>query len=308
MSPQEYNRTALVTGATGFVGSHLTRKLVADGWFVHVVVRRSSSLDQLLAIRDSIVVHRHDGTTEGMLHILRDIRPDTVFHLGSLFISEHKHTEIDALVQANLLFGVQLVEAMVAVGCLSLVNTGTSWQHYHGADYNPVNLYAATKQAFEDLLRYYTEVKGLNVITLKLFDTYGPDDSRPKLFSLLKALSETGDSLAMSPGEQLLDLVFIDDAVLAFVLAAEQLLAETVSGCARYAVSSGEHIQLKELIARFSSTTGKKISITWGGRSYRKREVMVPWDKGEILPGWKPEISLEEGIRQVVHSWMFQGP
>ena len=67
---------------------------------------------------------------------------------------------------SNITFGTQLVEAMVANGCYQFVNTGTSWQHYENDEYNPVNLYAATKQAFEDILRYYVETSALRVITL----------------------------------------------------------------------------------------------------------------------------------------------
>ena len=167
---------------------------------------------------------------------------------------------------------------MTLQGVTKLINTGTSWQHYENEDYNPVCLYAATKQAFEDMLKFYVEASELKVITLKLFDTYGPDDPRPKLFTLLRRVAEEQTELAMSPGEQLIDLVYIDDVIEGYLLAARRLMDNSVSGMEDYAISSGKQISLKELVAIYGRTIGKQLPIKWGGRSYRTREVMVSWN------------------------------
>ena len=127
----------------------------------------------------------------------------------------------------------------------------------------------------------------MKVIALKLFDTYGPNDPRPKLFRLLKTVSERQEPLAMSPGEQLIDLVYIDDVVKAYLIAAERLQAGLAYDHESYAVSSGRPISLKELVRTYEQVTGKKLPIQWGGRPYRPREVMVPWNRGEKLPGWE---------------------
>ena len=299
-SQRENKRTALVTGATGFVGSHLVRRLVKNEWNVNVIVRPSSNLDQLLETRDAAIVHLHDGTMDGVNEILEQTQPDVVFHLASLVGSEHQSADVEPLILSNVLFGTQLAEAMVNTGCPCMVNVGTFWQHYRGESYDPVNLYAATKQAFEDILQYYIQAKGLNVITLKLFDTYGPDDPRPKLFHFLKSLEDRGVPLDMSPGEQLVDFVFIDDVVEAFMLAAERLRTESFAGYERYVVSSGQPIRLKDLVELFSKITDKTIKVNWGGRAYREREVMVPWNAGRTLPGWSVKIHLEDGIKKLL--------
>jgi nucleoside-diphosphate-sugar epimerase len=145
--------------------------------------RALALLEPLLS---SITVHEFDGASSTMDEIVKRSNPDVVFHLASLFLSQHRPENVEPLIQSNLLFSTQLVEAMVNNGCKLLVNTGTSWQHFEDAHYSPVNLYAATKQAFEVILDYYVEAKGLALISLALFDTYGPGDPRPKLFSLLR--------------------------------------------------------------------------------------------------------------------------
>ena len=290
---------ALLTGGTGFVGGHLARRLVADGWKVHFVVRETSNLSKLEDIRADIRVYTHDGTTENMLAIMEAVSPVIVFHLASLSLYEHTPQDIVPLLQSNVLFATQLAETMAVGGARYLVNTSTYWQHYENKDYSPVSLYAATKQAFEDILQYYVETNSLRVITLKLFDTYGPDDPRPKLFNLLKKAAEAQQPLAMSPGDQLIDLVHVDDVVDAYIIAAERLLQGTVVDHERYAVSSNERIRLKDLVQAYEQVTNTHVPIEWGGREYRKREVMVPWDKGNVLPKWQPRILLTEGIGQL---------
>ena len=193
----------------------------------------------------------------------------------------------------------ELVEAMAANGCHHLINVDTSWQHYAGDDYNPVNLYAATKKAFEDILRYYLETTPIKAITLTLFDSYGPGDPRRKLMSLLRDAALNGTRLQMSPGEQLIDLVYIDDLVSAF-LQASALLDNQHLAHARYCVSSGKTVTLKHLVALIAQVTGKELDIVWGGRPYRPREVMLPFCPHTVLPGWAPSISLDQGIGRVM--------
>lgn len=293
------SRKALLTGATGFIGSHVARRLVESGWSVHVILRVDADVSPITGILDRLTIHRHDGSTEGLEEIVRQAAPDMVFHLASLFLAQHRPEDVEPLVRSNVLFGAQLLEAMVKHGVHRLVNTGTSWQHYESRDYSPVNLYAATKQAFEDILRYYTEAASLRGISLKLFDSYGPGDTRPKLFTLLRRVAEQKEQLAMSPGEQLIDLVYIDDIVDCFILAAERLMTGAVTCHESYAVSSGAPVRLRELVEVYGRVLGKPLPIEWGGRPYRPREVMVPWNTGESLPGWRPKVGLEEGIARM---------
>lgn len=290
-------RVALVTGGTGFVGSHLVHELVRDGWQVHVIVRPGSDLSLLGKIKNELVLHEYDGTHESMQANLFAVRPDVVFHLAALFVAGHESKDIMPLIQSNVLFGTHLVEAMTSAGITHLVNTGTFWQHYENNNNSPVNLYAATKQAFEDILQYYVEARGLRVITLKLFDTYGPGDPRPKLLNLLRRVANENSHLKMSPGRQPIDLVHVQDVVSAFVVAAKRLLDGGVIAHDRFGVASGHSVSLRELVDLIGEVRGKELTIKWGGLPYRSREVMV---NGSLpsLPGWAPSISLASGLKE----------
>lgn len=289
-------RVALVTGATGFVGRHLARRLVREGWQVHILSRAGSRLPEAEEFAQ-VTNHIHDGSTEGMVRCVAQAKPDVVFHLASLFLSQHATKDIDSLNQSNVLFGNQLLEAMKVNKVTRIINTGTSWQHYNNEDYNPVCLYAATKQAFEAIIAYYVQACGVKAITLELFDTYGPDDPRPKLFHLLKKAATTGEPLDMSAGEQLIDLVHIDDVVEAYLVAAKRLLEGSVSQHVIYAVSSGHPMPLKELVLLYAEVTRQTVNVHWGARPYRYREVMVTWDRGEKLPVWSPSITIQAGMK-----------
>lgn len=293
-------RVALITGATGFIGAHLAKRLIKDGWKVHAIIRKESTLPSFLA-NEELSLYIHDGTTEGLVQLLAEVKPNVVFHLASLFLSQHEIKDIELLIQSNLLFGNQLLEAMRVNGVGNFINTGTSWQHYKNEEYNPVCLYAATKQAFETLLEYYVQACDFRAITLKLFDTYGPNDLRPKLFTLLNQAAVNNQTLNMSPGDQLIDLVHVDDVIQAYLIAANRLLKDGIAGHEIYGVSSQSPISLKMLVQLYTNLTGINIKINWGGKPYRNREVMNVWKNYEYLPSWKPKIDLISGFKNLVN-------
>jgi nucleoside-diphosphate-sugar epimerase len=292
----------LVTGATGFVGGHLVKRLLGERHEVHVVVRPSTDLDAFGDDLHKLVSHRHNATTKSMIELIKSAQPDAVIHVASLFLGEHKPENVDDLIRSNVLLSTQLAEAMAVNDVNLLINVGTSWQHFEDADYNPVNLYAATKQAFRSILSFYVETGKLKVINLELFDTFGPNDQRGKLFALLDRLRKSGESLAMSPGDQMVDPIYIDDVSEAFVVALNRLRTGQVESEETYCVKSESPVQLRELATMYEEVTSSNLNIEWGGRSYRTREVMRLWSQGKTLPGWSTKISLREGIKKVTES------
>jgi len=285
-------RVALVTGATGFIGGHLVRSLLVDGWETHAIVRPSSNATTLRDVLGSSKVHEHDGSISGLINIVGSVRPLVVFHLASLVITDYVVADVEPLIRSNILFGTQLLEAMAIAGVSVIVDTGTISQHYEGRDYSPVYLYSATKQAFQDVLQFYCEARGLHAVTLELPDTYGPGDRRPKLLTLLAGAARTGETLALTPGDQFLDLLHVDDVVHGYEVAADGLLTGELPSPSQYRLSSGSFVRLKDIVALYREATGYTVSVVWGGRPYRAREVMEPRSPAPVLPGWIPSRSL----------------
>ena len=293
MSPA---RVALVTGATGFLGGYLVRHLMVDGWETHAIVRPFSNATTLRDVLGNSNVHEHDGSTSGLISIVGSVHPLAVFHLASAVITDYAAADVEPLIRSNILFGTQLLEAMAIAGVSAIVNTGTISQHYEGREYSPVYLYAATKQAFQDVLQFYCEARGLHAVTLELPDTYGPGDRRSKLLTLLANAARTGETLALTPGEQLLDLLHVDDVVHGYQVAADGLLTGELPSPSRYRLSSSSLVRLRNVVELYREATGHTISVMWGGRPYRVREVMEPNSPMPILPGWQPCISLKDGL------------
>ena len=292
-------KCALVTGGSGYIGARLVERLIADGWQVHVILRPSSSLNLLGSCVNKLTIHLHDGSMNEMLDIVAAAKPEVIFHLAAMAIADHRPENVDQMVISNVLYSTQLAEGMVRNGIRNLVNTETFWQYHEGSDeYDPVCLYAATKQAFHDILYYYAKTGAIQAISLVLFDTYGPRDPRKKLFNILKQAADEIRSIDMTPGEQIVDMTHIDDVVEAYIQAAEMLLTGNIGKLDTYAVTSGRRMTLKELVELVIRETGVPIHPNWGGRPYRTNEVMVPW-LGKPLPGWQPKIDLETGIREV---------
>ncbi|MCF6775563.1 NAD(P)-dependent oxidoreductase [Thiotrichales bacterium 19X7-9] len=287
----------LVTGATGYIGSKLTKKLVDDGHRVVCIIRGHSDLRLLKSVSDRIDLIVWDGSVDSLAEGIKDFKIDLVFHLASCFIAEHKSHQVTDLIESNILFGTHLLEAMLINGIKCIINTGTSWQHYNNADYDPVCLYAATKEAFEQLITYYINAHQFKCITLKLFDTYGPDDPRKKLLHLLKNIAQTNEPLAMSAGLQQINLVHIDDVINAFLIAALRVLNhQQFKPYEFFAVASGDVLTLKEVVKRFELSQGVKLSIKWGERPYRARETMRLWQDYKTLPNWQLNYTFPEGI------------
>lgn len=291
----------LVTGGTGFIGATLIRHLRESGHEVGAVVRRTSMRQHLLAA-DGVRLVVVDGSTNQLVDVVGAERPDVVVHLASCFLVQHAASDIDALVEDNVRFGLQLLEAMRAAGVRRMVSAGTYWQRFERDTYRPVNLYAATKQAFEDLAAYYVDAERFAITHLYLYDVYGPGDQRPKLLQHLIKSMQTGETLDMSPGEQRLDLVHVDDVAAAFIAAAERLCAAKAAGHEQFAVSSGAPISLRELVRLLSDVAGRPLPVRFGGREYRAREVMTPWNAGRPVPGWRPRIGLKDGLASMLHA------
>jgi nucleoside-diphosphate-sugar epimerase len=246
----------VVTGANGFIGRHLCKRLQLGKYDFHCLIRPESS--RSFFDKNNIPVIEADGNVKFLASLL-------------------KAKNINPLVLSNILFGTQLLDASVKADIKWFLNTGTFWQHYNGSIYDPVNLYAATKQAFEDIGRYYANAYNLRFCTLKLCDTYGPNDKRNKIFNLWEKIAKSGEVLNMSPGDQLIDIVHVDQVVDAYLRLIISLNSESnKENCESYYVSSNRKISLRELAMEYEQTHHVKLNINWGGRNYRKREVMVP--------------------------------
>lgn len=288
----------LLTGSTGFIGSHFVKKLRDINIPCTALVRSSSDVSSLNTLGIDFILDK--GCIETLRQDISQSGCTGVIHFASLFLATHTSSQVSPLITSNLEFPTRLLEALSGTSVRWFLNTGTFWQHFERDTYRPVNLYAATKQAFQAILDYYSDSTHLSTMTLKLNDTYGPNDPRKKLIPLL--LSNPTSPIELSPGDQQLNLTFIDDVVDAFLHAARLLESDHQQRYKgdSYTVCSTEYYTLKEVVSIIETSLGTSLPISWGAKPYRDREIMSVWTSGTRLPGWNAKTSLEAGLKRII--------
>lgn len=290
------NRPVLVTGISGFIGGQLLERLQEEGADVTTLGRAPRAPRHGSTVKSCVAT-----TTEEIASVIARARPDAVFHLASHNISQHTPDDIDRLVDANMRLPIQLCDGMARTGCRAIVSMGSAWQHAAGLPYAPICLYAATKQAMQDVFQYYHAARGIGSVTLKLFHAYGPGEARPRLVSQLCDAVTTGKVLKMSGGRQVVDLTYIDDIVDALMVAAGSLL-EGSAGAAAYSIASDRALTVRELVSIVEKIAGESLQLEWGALPYKPAEFFEPVDMGPRLPHWTPHTSLETGLQRVLAS------
>ena len=282
----------VVTGATGYLGKKLVKRLKEEGHDIYAVVRASSDISQ---IKNIVLGVMQSIPYEELENKFDEISPEVYINLAGYYCGSHTKNSIGELLDANVMLPTFVMDAAIKSGCSHVIHTASVQQNYAGKNYDPVNLYAATKQAFEDILHYYTSMKKINAMTLQLYDTYGADDTRGKVFNLVRSL-KAGESIAMSPGRQKLYFCYVDDVIDAYVHALELVRTDVMGADHKYAVRLEQPIELRKFVEKYFELMKKDVPVEWGKREYMAKEIMDPTGIGEILPGWEAKISYLQGL------------
>jgi nucleoside-diphosphate-sugar epimerase len=285
----------IVTGGTGYVGSNLVRHLSKDNTVV-ILARPTSNFRLSREALGSVSLEIVEPDFRNVDEILGRVKPSLVFHLASQASAVESTESLASSIDANITFPSVLIAAMKRHDVRALVNFGSSWQTAYDAHYSPFNFYSVTKQCCEDVIEYFAR-SDLSAVTLRLFDTYGPNDWRNKVFNYMLAAAADRKVAELSPGHQRIHLVHVDDVAHAAMIAASIALGGRHQHLA-YSVRSEEAISIRELAQTMHGVIGHPLLVNWGARGYRPGEIMEPVTSVPVLPGWTPKIPLTVGIAQ----------
>ena len=284
------NPRALVTGASGFIGGHLARTLVDQGWSVSALQRdRTAGSAPVAALRTAGVdiLTFEDGT--GVRRAASESTFDAVFHLATHYLKSHVPDDIPSLIDANITFGTQLFEGLR--NSEAPIVSALSFFQFAGGAPTPVSLYSATKQAFFEVSEYYRAVLGLPIVQVVLYDTYGPGDTRDKLIPQLLAAARDGSPISIGPRAQQLDLLFVDDVVTGLVAAA---FGSQADGHV-LALHASELVTVGDVVSELGLVAGTAIDATFND-SAPVNDIAASAGTWPAPAAWQGARSLREGL------------
>lgn len=307
-------RKSLVTGAAGFIGSHLTEALVRRGDRVRVFLRYNSSnswgwIDTFPPeVRKQLEVVRGDlKDADAVRKAVKGV--EAVFHLGALIAIPYSYVHPNDFVQTNVSGTMHVLQACLDAGVSRLVHTSTS-EVYGTARQVPISEdhplqgqspYSASKIGADKLAESFHLSFQLPVVTVRPFNTFGPRQSSRAVIPTIATQALSSPEVALGMLDPVRDLTYVADTVAGFLAAAEKDagIGEVIN------LGTGSGITIGELAKRIISMTGRDVPIRTDPQRVRpeKSEVMrliADPGKAKRLLGWEPRTTLDEGLKRTI--------
>jgi nucleoside-diphosphate-sugar epimerase len=296
---------ALVTGATGFIGSHLVRLLLQERNEVGVLIRPSSDTWRIKDILPAVeVIHADLSAVEQVADMIREFAPEVVFHLSWYGVG-NRYRDDPAQVSQNLYSSLKLLEIVAKAGCQRWLGLGSQAEYgrydkviSEESPLRPTTLYGITKLSVCLLSQKLRETHGVSFTWLRLFSAYGPADTPQWMipYTILTLLK--GQKPALTLGEQRWDYLYVEDAVQAIWRAAITPEARGI-----FNLGSGEAYTVRSIVERIRDLIDSNIPLGFGEVPYRPDQIMhLQADISRLrqATGWSPQVSLDEGLRRTV--------
>jgi UDP-glucose 4-epimerase len=297
------SKRVLVTGATGFVGANLARRLLHDGHDVHVVVRSDRNTWRIADIRGDLSVHAGSlADRDVVARVLAAARPEWVFHLAAHGAYSWER-DTDAMLETNVTATFGFVRACLDVGVDCFVNTGSSSEYglkdhppQESEGIMPNSSYAVTKAAATLYCGYLARERGIPAPTLRLYSAYGPWEEPKRLVPTLLVAALEGRLPPLVDPDVARDFVYVDDVVEAYVLAASRPHADPG---AIYNVGTGVQTTIEQLVATVRKMLPIEATPQWGSMENRAWDTTT-WvaDSRKLRTelGWTPRYDVPAGL------------
>jgi nucleoside-diphosphate-sugar epimerase len=287
----------LITGSTGFVGRHLVIKLLKDKHEILELTIEPNVSTQLYGNKTEKFIINDDQ--EALVKCIESFKPEIVIHLASFLTSIDDYVTLNKLITTNIVFFCRLLDAVKNSGIKLFINTGTFAEYFKGDDiFDPAYLYAATKTASRSFLDYYSKVYCFKQVTVVPYTIYGGQEDQKKIIDLIYDSISCNSSIDLSPGEQVLDFIHIDDVTDFYLRLIEN--KDNLPQKSNFRLGVGNGHTLKQLARIIEVILNQKTKIHWGGIPYRATDVMYAVADISKINFWKPLITLEDGVAQYI--------
>lgn len=298
-------KTILLTGATGFLGSHLLEALLKQHYKVVILKRSTSNTWRIEHLLDQVI--SYDVDTQPLEMAFEQQNIDLVIHMATLYRKFDHGKEVSEMIQSNITFPTELLEISLRKSVKAFFNTGTFFEYdcsiqpiNESTSLKPFNLYAKTKIAFESILKTSSENIAIN--TFRLFSPYGEKDNHKLILSIIKKIL-SGESLELSEGLQKIDLVYIDDIVNAYLKAIERLEQQNIATEYQvFNIGSGYALSIRDIVSILEELLEQPIQKKWGEKS--KFEIPLAYadiNKAQQVLGWFPQTNIKDGLYKTLN-------
>jgi UDP-glucose 4-epimerase len=288
--------SVLVTGAGGFIGSHLIADLIARGAAVHAVLRPGSAAPRFKALDLHPRIHHADVAEGGTVpDLVSNLRPDFVFNLAVCRANDAP----DTLHRTNVTAVLSLLEACRYPGFRRFVTIGSSLEQQANDPGAPATPYALSRACAAVLLRERAGPLGVPLTHLRTCYVYGPLQEAGKLIPMALRISGTATSLPLAPDNLGKDFVHVRDMVRACIAAA---LSDS-PGYAVADIATGQAWSARDVVCLLEQLTGEPILThpdTTMMRAWDRQRWQTDLNPARELLGWEPRITLQEGLRDLV--------
>lgn len=293
----------LITGASGFVGACLTRRLVKDNAFVHLILRQKSNTWRINDILNKVNVHLCDLTNLTKLkNIIKKVKPDVIYHLATYGAYSYQN-KANKILKNNIWGTWNLLQATAEQNFELFVNTGSSSEYgykksnMHETDFlEPDSYYAVTKCTQTHLCALMARILHKPIVTLRPFSVYGPFEEPARFIpTLMKSLYLKKIMNLVAP-QIAHDYIYVDDLVNAY-LKINKL--KKFSG-KYFNIGSGIQSSIKQVVETVQKVTKKTTHFNWGKMPHRSWDTtnwVADISLAKQLLNWQPTISLEKGLK-----------
>jgi nucleoside-diphosphate-sugar epimerase len=292
----------ILTGATGFLGSHLLGKMLVDGYHVTALKRNSSDTWRIKKWLDHPNLTLFDIDKESDPRVMFEVnRIDIIVHAATEY--GRKDTNISKILDVNLILPVRLIEIGIEYGVKCFINTDSFFNKENNGHSNLLN-YSLSKKSLMLWLRHLS--KNIRVINIMLEHVYGPADNESKFVEhLIQQIAVIkAPRVALSPGNQKRDFIYVQDVVEAYTCLIQHGLNNEFS-FKEFEVGTGTSIRVRDFVEVVKSISGSTTELGFGDLPCQSNETVDSKADNSALKelGWKPKKKLEEGVSYILKTY-----
>lgn len=294
--------TILLTGATGFIGSHLLEALLKSGYRVVILKRTTSDCWRINHLLDQVTAYDIDSDPISEVFEMNQI--DYICHLATYYKKNDGDVDYTSLIESNVTTPLKLVAYAIQHKVKGFINTGTFFEYGDSIEpltessaTFPKNFYARSKTAFMTALENFTPK--LPCITLRLFSPYGEKDNY-KLIPMLINHGLNSTPIALANPKQELDFIYAGDIANAYIKAIEKIKREDTLHSI-YNIGTGIPISINDLVILIEKTLDKRLELVHPtSYSTASHTAIASINKAKQELNWTPQTGIAEGLKKTI--------